>query len=422
MRELPNNSLADITDFPKLIKLVKVKMNFLKNDGLRKTVKWVLPLLVIGGGLLISNVIKSSRPEIPVITPLKPVATIRGVVAKKISFQPVIKAQGTVKAKQQIDLVPEVAGKIIWVSPSFAEGGLFKAEETLVRIDPRNYKYAVTVAESNVAEATAQFARTRADADIVAKQWEQWVDGIPTDLALRKPQVAEATAKLKAAEANRDRARLDLKRTEISVPFTGRIRSKFVDIGQYVSLGNKLANLYSTDIAEVSLPLTDSELGKVDMSVIYSPEQSTDAELEVRLFANVGGKRRSWMGKVVRTAGTVDLNSRVLSIIVEVENPYQVKEGGAPLLDGLFVEVEIPGKIMQDVFLLPRSALFNQSQVVVVDKNDTLRSRNVEILHSTQQDIIVRGLQEGERINISPLEILIEGSKVQWNLMLEDVQ
>ena len=115
------------------------------------------------------------------------------------------------------------------------------------------------------------------------------------------------------------------------------------------------------------------------------------------------------------------MNSRVLSIIVEVENPYSVKPGGAPLLNGLFVEVEIPGKEMKDVFLLPRSALHNQSQVVVVDENDTLRSRDIEIVHSTPRQIIVRGLKDGEHINISPLEILIEGTKVKWQHVDGDV-
>ncbi|VAW02216.1 Membrane fusion protein of RND family multidrug efflux pump [hydrothermal vent metagenome] len=396
-------------------------MTFIKSGLTKKILTWMLPLLVIGGGLVISSLIRNSRPEVPIVKPVKPVATIRGITAKKTSFHPVINAQGTVRAKRQIEFVPEVAGKIIWISPSFAQGGMFRAGDILVRIDPRNYEFAVSRAEASVADARNSLTLELAEAELARAEWEDLGNGEPTALVLREPQLQSVRAKLASAEADLERALLDLERTILKAPFDGRLEEKNVDIGQYVSLGKKLAVLYSTDIAEISLPLTDRELGKLDFQLIYSAKGEKHGALTVELFANVGGKRRSWTGRVVRTAGTVDVNSRVLSIIVEVDNPYSVKPGGAPLLNGLFVEVEIPGKEMKDVFLLPRSALHNQSQVVVVDENDTLRSRDIEIIHSTPRQIIVRGLKDGEHINISPLEILIEGTKVKWQHVDGDV-
>lgn len=389
-----------------------------------RALAWGLPLLVLAAGLVVSNIIRHSRPETPVSIPKKIVPVVRGIIAKETSFRPVIKAQGTVTAKQKIELVPEVAGKIVWVSPSFAQGGLFNKGEELVRIDPRNYQFAVSSARASVADARNILVLEKAESALAKSEWNDLGQGEASSLVLREPQLKSAQAKLDSAVANLDRALLDLERTKIKAPFDGRVEEKNVDVGQYISLGSKLAVLYSTDIAEILLPLTDNQLGKLDLQMIYAPQVASGAAgqtgLDVDLYANVAGKRRKWTGKIVRTAGTVDLNSRILSVIVEVRNPYQVRPGGAPLLNGLFVEAEIPGREMDHVFILPRAALRNQNQVVIVDKKNKLRSRTIEIIHSTRQDIIVRGLKSGERVNISPLEVMIEGEQVKWTLAAED--
>lgn len=392
-----------------------------KNGLFSKLLKWMLPVLVIVAGLLISNVIKKTRPEVDIITPVKKVTVIRGIIARKTSFQPIIYAQGTVQAKRQIELVPEVAGKITWVSPNFAQGGLFRKGDKLVLIDPRNYAFSVSRAQATVADARNKLVLEKAEGELARTEWEDLGDGKASPLVLRKPQLATAEAKLASARADLDRALLDLERTVIKAPFDGRVEAKKVDIGQYVSLGSQLAVLYSTDVAEISLPLTDRELGKLDLQKIYGKNRQTlEKYLAVRLYAPVGGKRRNWVGNIVRTAGTIDLNSRILSVIVEVKNPYKVHKGGAPLLNGLFVEAEIPGKEMHDVFILPKSALYKQNRVVIVDRDDRLRSLEVEIIHSTPQHVVVRGLKDGQRVNIVPLDVLIEGTKVKWQLVEGD--
>lgn len=386
---------------------------------IKKALIWLLPILVLVGGYIINKVIRISRPEAPVIAAVKLLPNVRGVVAQETDFQPVIKAQGTVTAKQKIELVPEVSGKIIWVSPSFAQGGLFSKGDVLVRIDPRNYQFSVSSAQANVADARNILVLEKAEAALAKTEWETLGQGEASALVLRVPQLQSARAKLDSALAALERAQLDLERTNIQAPFDGRIEEKKVDIGQYVSLGNVLAVLYSTDVAEILLPLTDNELGKLDLQMLYAPEGSAQAGLDVTLFANVAGKGRSWTGKIVRTAGTVDLNSRILSVIVEVQKPYQVHAGGAPLLNGLFVEAEIPGREMHNVFVLPRAALRNQNQVVIIDGDNRMRSRQIDLIHSTRQEIIVRGLKTGERVNISPLEVMIEGTEVKWSAAAE---
>jgi RND family efflux transporter MFP subunit len=172
-----------------------------------------------------------------------------------------VKTQGEVRPKTEIDLVPQVSGRIVGISTSFAEGAEFGPGETLIKIDDTNYKLAVVRAEARVAEAKVALQRELANAKIKEDHWlDKRNTGAPTPFALNKPQVMEAESKLLAAEADLQEARLNVARTEINVPFLGRVREKNVGIGQYVSAGTKLGRVFSTGIVEVRLPLTDSQL------------------------------------------------------------------------------------------------------------------------------------------------------------------
>ncbi len=378
-----------------------------------RRLKWILPILVILVAVFLSKGIKHSRPETPVTASVTKLPSVRAIRPKQASYSPHIVSQGTVRPKRAIQLVPEVAGKIIWVSPNFSNGGSFNKGEVLIRIDPSNYQFAIERARANVADAEAKLALEVAEGDIARQDWDDISDGkVATDLALRKPQLAGAQAKLGSAIADLHKAELDLARTQISAPFKGRVDVKRSDIGQYVSLGTNMADLYSTETAEIFLPLTDKQLSKIDLQSTYRKQEAADNPLMVTLSANVGGKLHTWQGQIVRTAGAIDQTNRVLNVIVEVKNPYNVKQDGAPLLNGTFVKAEIPGVQINDVTSIPRSALRNQSEVVIVDDNNKMWSRPVEVMHAAGQNVLVRGIPANAQVVISPLDILIEGTEV----------
>lgn len=378
-----------------------------------RRLKWILPILVIIAAVFLSRGIKHSRPVAPVTASVTKLANVRIIRAQQTSYQPQIISQGTVRPKRAIELVPEVAGKIVWVSPSFTNGGSYDKNEVLVRIDPSNYQFAIERARANVADAEAKLALEVAEGEIARQDWEDISNGrAATDLALRKPQLAGAQAKLGSANADLHKAELDLSRTKISAPFKGRVDVKRSDIGQYVSLGTNLADLYSTDIAEIFLPLTDKQLAKINLQATYGKAGAKAQPLAILLSAEVSGKLRNWQGHIVRTAGAIDQTSRVLNVIVEVKNPYSVTKNGAPLLNGSFVKAEIPGVLINDVISVPRSALRNQSQLVIVDDENKMWSRPIEIMHSGPKNILVRGISNGARVVISPLDMLIEGTEV----------
>ena len=374
-----------------------------------RRIKWILPIIVIIAAVILSRGIKHSRPVAPVTASETKIANVRIIRAQQTSYQPQIISQGTVRPKRAIELVPEVAGKIVWISPSFSNGGSYAKDQVLVRIDPSNYQFAIERARANVADAEAKLALEVAEGEIAKQDWEDISNGrVATDLALRKPQLIGAQAKLGSANADLHKAELDLARTEISAPFKGRVDVKRSDIGQYVSLGTNLADLYSTDTAEIFLPLTDKQLSKINLQSTYGKAKP----LAIVLSAKVNGKSRNWQGHIVRTAGAIDQTSRVLNVIVEVKNPYDVSQSGAPLLNGSFVKAEIPGVKIDDVTLVPRSALRNQSQVVIVDGDNKMWSRPIEIMHSSPKSILVRGIANGSLVVISPLDMLIEGTEV----------
>jgi len=380
-----------------------------------KYLKWGLPILVVLAAFFVSKVIRSSRPDTPVAEIADLVPSVRVMRTKTIQYQPMVYTQGTARPKREIDLVPEVAGKVVWVSPTFTEGGYFNAGDVLVRIDPRNYEFAIQRARAGLADAVSKLALERAEGDIASQDWAELGEGAPSALTLREPQLAGAKAAMASAQAALDQAEVDLTRTQVRAPFNGRVDVKRIDIGQYVSLGTLLATLYSTDIAQVYLPVTDRQLGRLDLRPTYANDPRSDKETTVELSAMVGDKRRSWQGQIARTSASFDPKSRVLDVIVEVKNPYDVKPGGVPLIKGLFVDAKIPGIMVDNVVSIPNGALRNQSQVVVVDTDSKMWSRDVDVIHTGPQSVQVRGIEDGALIVTSPLEIMIEGTKVTWS-------
>lgn len=380
---------------------------------MRKLYRILAPIAVLATGVAGIVALNATAPK-----PDKKEETVRTVsmfvepvVSRAVTL--IVSTQGEVRPKTEIDLISQVSGRIEHVGENFVDGGTFQLGQALVKVEDDDYEYAVTIAESNVAEATAQFARTRADADIVAKQWEQWVDGIPTDLALRKPQIAQATAKLKAAEANRDKARLNLKRTEISVPFTGRIRSKSVDVGQYVSLGTKIGRVFSTDVVEIRLPLSDHQLSTLNLPMAF--QATSDNAPRVILSANLAGKLYEWKGRLVRTAASIDPQTRMLYAVAEVQDPYgAAAKDGMPLAVGLFVNATIEGRAFDNGIVMPRAALRAGNKAYVVTSDDKLSIRDVTVLSSSPDGVIIgSGVETGEQVVVSPVRTAINGMTVK---------
>lgn len=321
-----------------------------------------------------------------------------------------VTAQGEVRPRKEINLSSQVSGKISYVSPDFIEGGEFEEGDVLVRIEASEYEFRVIQAKSNVAQARSRFASEEAETKIARKDWEELGSGAGSPLALRKPQMAEAAAQLASAEAVLREAELQLARTSIRAPFKGRIRSKVVDMGEYVTPGMQLGEIFSTDIMEVALPLTDSELGQLGLQVGFRESESNPGPQAV-LSALVAGEPRVWRGRLARTDSGYDRETRVLFVYVEVSDAYGAgADRGAPLADGLFVTVEAEGRDIDNAVVVPRAALRGVDEMYIARENDTLEIRRVNVATSSRSRVVLTGgVLPGERVIISPVRGAADG-------------
>jgi RND family efflux transporter MFP subunit len=379
--------------------------------------KTIVPFLLLAAGAYGAWKLIESRPEVQTEVAAPIVPLVRVVTAENEDVQLRVVSQGTVKARVVSELVPEVAGRIVYVSPSLVAGGFFEKDEVLLRIESHDYELALIRYQAEVAQTRLRLEQERAEAEVALKEWEELGKGEEAaPLVLRKPQIAQAEAALEAAQATLDQARRDLERTEIRAPYTGRVRQENVDIGQYVGRGQSVAQLYSVDVAEVRVPLPDEELAFVKIPLSYRDSAAARKGPRVLLKARFAGKEHTWQGRVVRTEGEIDPTSRMLYAIVEVEDPYGYgpDPNRPPLAVGMFVEAEILGNWAKDVIVLPRSAVHGQNTVYVIDEEERLRIRSVEILKRDRDSVIVRaGVEPGELICLSPMETVVDGMPVR---------
>ena len=330
-----------------------------------------------------------------------------------------VKAQGSVTPRTQTTLVSEVSGLITEVSAAFVAGGFFSKGDVLVRIDDRNYRAEVKRAQAAVRAAETNVTRETGLADYAREDWERAQSVLrsskaATDLAMRKPQQAEALASLEFAKADLEKREGDLDRTVIRAPYDGMVREKRADIGQFVNSGSPLAVTFSVEVAEIRLPLPDSQLPYLNLD---EHELVQGRGPGVVLSANIGGQLNSWQGRIIRTEGIFDERSRVLYLVAQIDDPYNrySQKWQHSLRMGTFVEAAIEGEQLDNVIRLPRTALRRDNKIWTVSDNDTLRPVTVEIAHADEQSVLIRsGLISGQLICLTVPENPFPGTPVRY--------
>jgi RND family efflux transporter MFP subunit len=369
--------------------------------------KIILPIIVLLAGMMGTYALIATKP---VLEPEKPSDTIPVVTVIKAEPQTVtlnVTSQGVVKPRHELDLSAEVSGKVLYLHPQFVTGGFFHKDEVLLKIDARVYDAAIVQAQAQIAEAKRLLATEQAQAEQAHTEWQALGKGKPTTLAMREPQLAEARAKLKSAESALLQAQLQREYCEIRAAFSGRFASKNVALGQIIQAGEKLAHVYATDSAEIRLPVSLEQLAFLDISLNGQAQKP----LKVTLSAPLASQQASWSAQIIRTEGAVDESTGVIYLVAEVKQPYQSAQ---PLLNGLFVHAEIQGKALNDIFVLPQQAVNSSQTAFIVDKEQKLRSRHLEVLRTEPERVLVQqGLNAGERVITSGIDLPIEGMSVQ---------
>jgi RND family efflux transporter MFP subunit len=374
-----------------------------------KLLKIIAPLVVLVVGVAAAYLLASSRRapdrvERPALGPL-----VEVVPTEATSVPVIVTGHGEVVPRVAVDVVPQVTGQVVEIHPKLVAGGFFSAGEILVRIDPRDYELAVERAQAAVARSLVSLQREQAEAEVARDEWNELHPGEEAPgLVIREPQIRQAEAELAAAEADLAVAILNLERTRISVPFDGVVVSESVDVGQFVGGTSRLARVYGTDVVEVRVPLKNSELAWFDI-----PSRAGGGSTEAEISASSGGELSTWMGRVTRMEAEVDQTSRMVHVIVEVNDPYRASDERPALLPGTFVDVRIFGRTLDNVVPVPRFAIHDGNKVWVYD-DGALDIRAVRVLRSDRnQALVASGLTGGELVIVSSMDAVTDGMAVR---------
>ncbi len=367
------------------------------------SVKVILILII---GCVIAASVYWLRPKPKVRPPVKeqpPIVSVMSVAPQRYRAQ--VNTQGTVVPARQINLVAEVSGRVIEVSEDFANGGFFQKGEVLVALDDRDYQYRLIDAKAQVAAAERELALEKGQARQAKREWRDLGSKEANALSLREPQVKAAQAQLSSAIGQMQQAELNLQRSKIRSPFDGRIQSTNTDLGQYVSAGSVIAEIYDTTLAEVRVPLTDRQLAQAGLPLGISLTEAQQADVLLR--AQVAGRLQEWPAKLVRMEANVDSKTRFHFGVVEVPEPFSLSRYSSPLVAGLFVEAVIQGVSFDQAIRVPEKAIFDKRYVFIVDENNQLQRRQVSVVDKQGTVFWVQGdLQKGDQLVVTDPRVL----------------
>lgn len=378
---------------------------------MKKLLRIGLPLVVLGSGFAGFAVLHATKPAPEANEePPRPVSVFVEPVRRADTRLDVV-TFGEVRARTDAELVAQVAGRVVSISPEFTEGGRFAAGEPLLVIEDVDHRLALEQARADVADAELAVQQALAAADVARRQLGG--NPSPTPLALHEPQINQARARRDAARARLEQAELNLRRTRISLPFAGRVHTIRANVGQYVSPGTPLGRAFATDMVEVRLPLTHAQLASLGLPIGYVTAPGSGRP--VRFEAAVGGEVSTWRGELLRIDAAVDPSTRLVYGLAQVADPYGsgVSASGMPLALGLYVEAAIEGRQVAGAQVIPRDALRAGNQTFVVTPEGLLQVRQVTVSHAdSQQAVIADGLAAGEQVVISSLRNPIDGMRV----------
>ena len=332
-------------------------------------------------------------------------------------FQTVVTTNGVVRAHHEASLTPQVSGKVKTVAPGLEDGAFFEEGEVLLVLEDADFKGQVVTAEAQLARAEAALSQEEAKVKQARLNWEDLgYEEEPNELVLRLPQLREAKANVKAANATLDSARRDLARAQVRAPFDGRVLRRTVAIGQNISPGTPVATIFKTDFVEVRLPIPARQL-----AFLALPESAEQPPVGVRLFDALNGESTAtWDGQIVGTEGALDVDSRELFAIARVMDPFSLNSGSggarSPLRIGQPVRAEIAGRVLENVFVVPRDAVRKLNRIYLVKEPELeLERREIESVWSDKDNLIVRddSIPNGALVATSKMVYSPNASKVE---------
>jgi len=377
---------------------------------LRLMIKIILPVCLILAGAAGWGYFKSRESKMKRKPPKKQAVVVETISMKPGNYQSSVQVMGTVMPDRQISIKSKVSGEVIFLSSRFVQGGVMKKGETLLKLDNSDYMIEVQKAQSALDKVLSDLAIEKGS-QLIAKEELKLMNEASqsvvkaTDLALRRPQLAQVKAAIKSARAELEKARLSLSRTIVIVPFNALVLEKQVDLGSLVTVQGTLATLVDVDTYRVEAQVPPDRLaalrtGKDSGSVAQIYSQYSD---------------QTWQGKLVRTTGRMSGKSRMAGVIILVSDPLGLKdkENRAPLLLDDHVNVRIMGEILENVFSISRSILRDKNTVWIYNSG-VLEIKEVRLAWKEDTKVYIRsGITLGDIVITSDLSAAVKGMALQ---------
>ena len=373
----------------------------------------LLPIGIGLAGVVVFYALQVTKPRPAPRVEAARAISVEVVPAIRAISRPTVVAYGEVRPGVRTRLVAQVSGRVTSVAPEFIEGGEFSPGEVLLTIEDTDYRAMVSERKARLAAAEVDLQQALADADVAQRQLASQKN--PSPLALKKPQVARAESAVKAADTALALAMTNLARTRVSLPFIGRVETQAADLGQYVNLGTVLGSVFGTSLAEVRVALTDSQLSALGIPIGFNADAEEEG-LPTVLSAFMGGKMHRWGGRLTRLDASIDPTTRTVYGTVVVEDPYGERNRitGMPLVMGLYVDVEIQGKLIVDAIQIPEDSLRVGNEIFVLDGEGLLDIRKAEVAHRNRNIVLLKsGVEPGELVIISAIRNPIRGMRLK---------
>jgi RND family efflux transporter MFP subunit len=363
---------------------------------------------IVGVGYLVMAGLKASAPEAKKRQPraMQVLVNIEPLIMANAGVR--VEGMGLVVAAREVKLKAQVSGQVVEIAADFLEGKHVAAGTVLAQIEADDYELQLAQAQSTLELREAELELEMGFQRVAGREWQLLGESSDilaesSSLALREPQLKQAQAMQRSAQSAVDRARLDLSRTEIAVPFNAQVLEKSVEVGSLAGIGGDVAHVVSTDsfYVRVSIPVN-----RVPVLEIPGGEA----------LVSISGAESPMTGRIISLLGDLDPNGRMARVLVEVRDPLGLEAqnaGRAKLLLGAYVTVDLVGHPMPNTFLIPRETLRNDDHVWLRRPDATLEIRSVSVLWKNRDTVVIgEGLAAGEQLITSSLSFAADGMAV----------
>lgn len=375
-----------------------------------KIIKIISPFLFLLVGIGIAALLILSKRPLEPTPPEERNVPVDVITPNVVNYRYVIESHGTVQPVKSITLSPQVQGRVEWINPKLVKGRQIIKGDELLRINSKDFELVIKKAEASVSQARAALLIEESQGEIAKRDWEELGNNQKASpLVLREPQLNEARARLQAAQADLEQAKLNLSRCLVSAPFNGVVDQKLIDVGQFIRSGEPIAQIYGSDVYEIRIPIPLGDLKYLPLTIGHAPGSDEVNQIEIQLIGDIASSQKEWKAKVVSLEADITPATRMATLVVEYQNPLGENQI-TPLPKGLFVRAMIHGLTENEVLVLPRIALRSSDRLYVVDSVGKLQVRRVDVLQSKINDVVVRAdIETGDSIVTSVLGVFVPG-------------